>query len=76
MNKKGEYFEFVLGKYVLGDKVRTTKYCEVYYARNTNSENESTVEAKIIELSKGFNVKMLEYEVRVRKEILKNGTRP
>lgn len=75
MAKQNEVVEFVIGNYLAKKTSRKCTYCEVYTGIDqTNSK--VSVEVKLCPIENGFNVKMLEYEAKIRKEILKNGRIP
>ena len=73
MSKKTDLVSYTLGNYFLRSKIRESKFCEVYMAVDTRYEENAPVEVRVVEMSQGFNIKMLEYDSKVRKEIVKNG---
>ena len=73
MNNKADLVSYTLGTHMLRSKIRQNKFCEVYMAVDTRYEDNPPVEVRVVNMSQGFNIKMLEYEAKVRKEIVKNG---
>lgn len=73
MSKKTKLTSYTLGHYLMKSEYRDNKFCEVYTGSDTRYDENPPVEIKVVDMEQGFNTKMLEYESRVRKELLKNG---
>lgn len=55
------------------DEIRASKFCEIYMGVDTRYEENPPIEVRVVDMSQGFNIKMLEYESKVRQELVKNG---
>ena len=73
MTKKADLTSYTLNNYLMRGKIRENKFCEVYMGADNRFADNAPVEVRVVDMSQGFNIKMLEYEAKVRKEIVKNG---